>query len=97
MCIGTGQRLFFGYFMPRAFGTCVQCHGEGTIEESFRCPQCGSPYFGREILELRENDFPVLGKYECHGSSSGPIVYGDERGRCSWRGDWPVENPDEMP
>ena len=32
LCIGTGQRLFFGYFMPRAFGECVQCGGKGTLD-----------------------------------------------------------------
>lgn len=33
MCIGTGLRLFFGYFMPRSFGGCVQCNGTGEVEE----------------------------------------------------------------
>jgi hypothetical protein len=32
LCFGSGLRLFFGYFMPRAFGSCVQCGGTGTVE-----------------------------------------------------------------
>lgn len=36
LCFGCGLRLFFNYFMPRAFGSCVKCGGSGKVlsEES---------------------------------------------------------------
>lgn len=58
-------------------------------EPYFTCPSCGSPYFGRDTA--KRNGVPVsLKTVKCHGSSSGPIIYGDHLGQCPWRGVWPV-------
>lgn len=60
-------------------------------DEPFKCPKCGSPYFGRDMVRLGREVVP-LPTVRCHGSSSGPIIYGDDRGVCPWRGVWPVES-----
>lgn len=63
-------------------------------DEPFKCPKCGSPYFGRDMGLLNGN-VVALNTIKCHGSSSGPIIYGDHRGMCPWRGVWPVESKEE--
>lgn len=62
--------------------------------ETFKCPKCGSPYFGRDMAHGNAGIMP-LPTVKCHGSSSGPIIYGDYLGRCPWRGVWPVESKED--
>jgi hypothetical protein len=44
----------------------------------FRCPKCGSPYFGRVVDA--DGPTPIV---RCHGDSSAGSR------RCDWVGEWP--------
>jgi len=58
---------------------------DGAEGKDFRCPKCGSPYFGRDVVEGEDGKPMVLETVRCHGDSSGPKIYG----KCDWRGVWP--------
>ena len=43
---------------------------------NFKCPKCGSPYFGRDVAP----DGTILPTVRCHG------LGGDDGPPCDWRG-----------
>lgn len=63
---------------------------DGAEGKDFCCPKCGSPYFGRDVVEGEDGKPMVLETVRCHGDSSGPKIYG----KCDWRGVWPPEAKD---
>lgn len=63
---------------------------DGAECKDFCCPKCGSPYFGRDVVEGEDGKPMVLETVRCHGDSSGPKIYG----KCDWRGVWPPEAKD---
>jgi hypothetical protein len=71
---------------------CPSCWRAVVGSGGFTCPRCESHYFGRVMGEVDGVIVP-LETVRCHGSSSGPLFYGDSRGRCGWRGVWPLPVP----
>lgn len=45
---------------------------DGAECKDFHCPKCGSPYFGRDVVEGEDGKPMVLETVRCHGDSSGP-------------------------